>query len=374
MNRAQVLKELAEKLPSCRDDNTKDIKVENCIGYTRVPLGLAGPLTIHGKHGRTVYAPLATLEATLVAGCSRGCKAFQAMGGVKAAVLSEAISRAPVFIFRSVDDALRFYHLVPTLQSSFQTSCEKTSRYARLFQVTPHIIGKSVHVKFSYTCGDAAGQNMVTLATHCACQEFLASEAGKDLGIVDFLVEGQLSSDKKLSWENVKNGRGIEVMVWGSISDAVCQKVLGCSTTRLRSALSKFEGGSMRSGHIGQNINTANILAAMFIACGQDAASVLESGWSHLTADLDEDTKLLSLSLYFPSLLVGTVGGGTQYPTQREALELIGCHGVGKKFALAETIAAFALALDVSTVSAITNDTFAKSHQNLARIPNQVKL
>lgn len=46
----------------------------------------------------------------------------------------------------------------------------------------------------------------------------------------------------------------------------------------------------------------------------------------------------------------------------------------GKKWALAETIAAFALALDASTVSAIANDTFAASHPNLARGLRQSKM
>jgi NADP-dependent 3-hydroxy-3-methylglutaryl-CoA reductase len=374
MDRTQNLEKVAEALPSCRNKDTKDIKVENCVGFTQVPLGLAGPLTIHGKSKRTVYGPLATVEPTLVASCSRGCKAFQAMGGIKVEALSEGLSRAPVFTFRTVDDALRFYHHVPTLQSSFNTSVEKTSRYARLVEVAPHVIGRTVHVKFRYTCGAAAGQNMVTIATHRACQDFLASTASKDLGITDFQIEGQFSSDKKLSWGNVKDPRGVEVIAWGSLSDSVCQAILGCDTTRLRSVISKFEDGSTRNGQMGQNINTANVMSAMFISCGQDAASVVESGWVHLTADLDEETKVLTLSLYIPSLLVGTVGGGTHYPSQRESLELIGCYGDGKKWALAETIAAFALALDASTVSAIANDTFASSHQNLARGPRQSKM
>jgi hydroxymethylglutaryl-CoA reductase len=71
---------------------------------------------------------------------------------------------------------------------------------------------------------------------------------------------------------------------------------------------------------------------------------------------------VLTLSIYILSLLVGTVGGGTHYPSQRESLELIGYYRDGKKWALAEIITAFALALNVSTVSAIANDTFAVSH------------
>ena len=125
--------------------------------------------------------------------------------------------------------------------------------------------------------------------------------------------------------------------------------------------------GSIRNGQIGNNINTSNVMAAMFIACGQDAASVLEGVFSHLTMDYDELSKDLTISVYFPSIPVGTVGGGTGYSTQREALELLGCLGEGKKWALAETIASFAMALDLSTLSAMANDTFSNSHKKFAR-------
>jgi hydroxymethylglutaryl-CoA reductase len=91
------------------------------------------------------------------------------MGGINVTALSEGLSRAPVFIFRTVNDALQFYYRVPTLKPLFDASSDKTSRYARLIEVTPHIIGRTVHIKFRYTCGDAAGQNMVTIATHRAC-------------------------------------------------------------------------------------------------------------------------------------------------------------------------------------------------------------
>jgi hydroxymethylglutaryl-CoA reductase len=120
-------------------------------------------------------------------------------------------------------------------------------------------------------------------------------------------------------------------MAWGTLSDTVCREILGCNTTRLRSVIARFEDSSTRNSQIGQNINTANIMAVMFISCGQDTASVFESGWSHLTTDLDEETKVLTLSLYILSLLVGTVGGGTYYLSQREFLELIGCYRDRKK-------------------------------------------
>jgi hydroxymethylglutaryl-CoA reductase len=199
IDRTQNLERAAEKLLSCRNEDIKDIKIENYISFIRVPLGLAGPLTIYGESKRTVYAPVATVELTLVASCSRGCKAFQATGGIQVTTLSEGLSRAPVFIFRTVNDTLQFYYRVPTLKYLFDTSSNKTSRYTRLIEVTLHIISRTVHVKFRYTCGDTAGQNMVTIATHRACQDFLDSISSKDLGIVDFQIEGQFLSDKKLS-------------------------------------------------------------------------------------------------------------------------------------------------------------------------------
>ena len=68
-----------------------------------------------------------------------------------------------------------------------------------------------------------------------------------------------------------------------------------------------------------------------------------------------------------PALIVGTVGGGTNLPTQRECLEMIDCAGVRKSGRLAEIICGFCLALDLSTASAITSGQFASAHERLGR-------
>jgi NADP-dependent 3-hydroxy-3-methylglutaryl-CoA reductase len=351
-----------------RTQNTaQNIRVENLVGFAQVPLGLAGPLTIHGETQRNkVYAPLATVEPTLVASCSRGCKAFEASGGIHAIVLSEGMCRAPVFRFASPLDAVSFYRLLPKLEDELRLMAESTSRFAKLQRVVPHLFGRDVHVRFVYTCGDASGQNMSTIATHKACQTLLDTR-GAELKIKDFQLEGQLASDKKLSYIHLYEPRGVQVFVWGVLSDDICRSVLGSSAARIHDAIMIAQQGAIRAGMIGSNINVVNVFTAMFIACGQDAASVLESGWAQLNSEFDVDKKELTLSLFIPSLLIGSVGGGTMYATQREALEMIKCAGQGRKWALAETMAAFALALDISTVSAMADDTFAKSHERLAR-------
>ncbi|KAF1350509.1 substrate-binding domain of hmg-CoA reductase [Lizonia empirigonia] len=273
------------------------ITIENFAGFVRVPVGLAGPLKIQGSENTNAefIAPLATVEPTLV------------------------------------------------------------SRYARLQTLTPHVIGSNVHLKFDYFCGDAAGQNMVTIATQVACDRFLATDAARDLGVEDFVIEGELASHKKASWGN--EPRGVQVVAWGELSNSECEEVLRCSTERLYTVFMWAKEGQTRNGQLGSNINTANIVAAMFIACGQDAGSVAEASWSHLTAELDWATKKLKLSLFFPSLPVGV----------KASLELLRCQGPGTKRRLAGLVACFALALDISTLAAIASGHFAQSHERLAR-------
>ncbi|KAE8153384.1 substrate-binding domain of hmg-CoA reductase [Aspergillus avenaceus] len=349
-------------------------RVENLVGAVPVPVGLAGPLhVILPGSTENIYAPLATSEATLVASCSRGCKALSRSGGVHFHVLSEGMSRAAVLRFNSPNEAFQFARELPNIEGELARIAESTGRFVRLQKITPHIIGSELHVHFNYTCGDAAGQNMVTIATQAICAWLLESPWRAKFKLKDYMIEGQMASDKKPSWANVKEPRGIAVVSWASLSDTVCQDVLGLTTKKLYQGIRTLQEGGIRNGQHGSNVNTANMLAAIFIATGQDAGSVAEASWSQLTPDYDTESKVLKLSLYFPSLPVGVVGGGTSLDAQRDALNLLGCAepGNGNKGRLAGLIASFALGLDISTVAALSNGTFARSHQQFARGPKE---
>ncbi|KAL2008563.1 hypothetical protein VTN00DRAFT_6757 [Thermoascus crustaceus] len=353
------------------EDETRDVTIENCIGFSQVPLGLAGPLKVEGPENTNdvFYAPLATYEPTLVASCSRGCKAFNLSGGIQFEVLEDAMCRAPVFHFADTGKAVAFARRVPELQAQFAKDAESTSRHARLLKLTPHIIGPRVHVRFDYSCADATGQNMTTIATQKACDEFMNSHLAKELQVQGFLVEGQMAADKKSSWGNViqSPGRGVRVIAWGKITDEACREVLKCSTEELHHSLAIVKDAETRNGQFGSNINVVNVVTAMLIACGQDPACVAEALWSHVTAEYDRETKDLNWTIFIPSLPVGVVGAGTFYGTQKECLELLQCRGPGMKRRLAGLIAAFALALDVSTLSAVTSHGFTSAHERLRR-------
>ncbi|KAH7377144.1 hydroxymethylglutaryl-CoA reductase [Plectosphaerella cucumerina] len=177
----------------------KNIRIENCIGFSKVPLGIAGPLRINSTRGSSsIYAPLATYEPTIIASCSRGCKAFNASGGVHFEVLGDGMSRAPVFTFKDPGHAVVFSREIPTLREKISTWAESTSRHVRLQDMRPTVIGSQVHVLYTYTCDDAAGQNMVTKATQHAC-DMLRRHYGDTFSIQGFFVEGQMASDKKPS-------------------------------------------------------------------------------------------------------------------------------------------------------------------------------
>jgi len=65
--------------------------------------------------------------------------------------------------------------------------------------------------------------------------------------------------------------------------------------------------------------------------------------------------------------VVGTVGGGTHLPTQRECLELMGCYGQGKARKFAEICGAVVLAGELSIAAALSAGHFTHAHQKFGR-------
>jgi hydroxymethylglutaryl-CoA reductase (NADPH) len=122
------------------------------------------------------------------------------------------------------------------------------------------------------------------------------------------------------------------------------------------------------SGTIGVQGHYANGLAALFIACGQDAACVSEAAVGVTRLEIDgEGDGFLYASVTLPNLIVGTVGGGTGLPSQRACLEIAGLAGPGKARAFAEVCAALVLAGELSITAAFCAHEFTQAHARLAR-------
>ncbi|MFW7380664.1 MAG: hydroxymethylglutaryl-CoA reductase [Oligoflexus sp.] len=341
--------------------------VENFIGAVQVPVGLAGPLLFHGKDVQgLVSAPFATSEGALVASACRGSRLLSTAGGVSTLVLAETVHRAPCFNCRSLREAMDLKDFIDKQVPMLKTLVRNASRYAELQEVHCVANGRSLHVIMHFSTGDAAGQNMVTIvADHLA--KWIAKEAHEkgDILIRSYQVEGGMNGDKKVNFYSFLKGRGVRVAAECFIPDHIFRQQMRLEPEVFFEHYQRGLAATVLAGGVGVNVNVANVIAAIFLATGQDVASVHESSVGYLHIEKEKDGLYCCLTL--PSLLIGTVGGGTSLPTQKEALQLLSCEGAGKKHRLAEIIAGFCLALDISTWSAIAAHGFTQAHKTLGR-------
>ena len=371
---AQRLEYLAEQdLPLSEIPETRLLteqlrnNIESLVGSTEIPLGLVGPLLYNnGEQGELVYAVVGTLEGALVASMNRGAKAVSMGGGFSAHMLHQKMIRAPMFTFRNLAESVLFKGWVEKNRAEIGMIAERGSNHAKLIELVTVVVGKSVHVKFVYTTGDATGQNMSTSCTWNATlwmEKTFEEEMG--IEIVSCVVEGNGASDKKVSGFSMSHGRGVHVVAECHIPERVVNLVLRTSSSEVVQSFNASLAITQLDGMVGYNVNVANAIAAIFVATGQDLGSLHESCCGIFNVEKTDDGIYLAVNL--PTLVIGTVGGGTHLPCQREALELMGCYGSGKLPRFASLIAGFTLALEISTYAAVVSGQFAKAHEKLGR-------
>ncbi|MBL58027.1 MAG: hypothetical protein CMP61_12645 [Flavobacteriales bacterium] len=346
-----------------------DIKnnIESNVGGVEIPVGLVGPLLFNRKEdSEYVHTLVGTLEGALVASMNRGAKCISMSGGFDAHVIHQKMVRTPMFIFNQLSDSIVFKNWIDRNFLVIKKVAESHSNHAVLESILPYVVGKSVHLKFVFTTGDASGQNMTTACTwHSVLwieNEFKKNHA---IEIVHCVIEGNGASDKKVSQFSILHGRGIHVIAEAHLREEIIQKVLRTSSDDIVRCFNQSIAMSKIDGMVGYNINVANAIAGIFSATGQDLACIHESSCGVLNVEKTDDGLYLSLNL--PSLVIGTIGGGTHLSKQKEALNLMGCYGNGKVNRFAQLIAGFALSLELSTYAAIVSGQFAKAHEKLGR-------
>jgi hydroxymethylglutaryl-CoA reductase (NADPH) len=339
--------------------------IENYIGTAKVPVGLAGPLPVHGDHARgEFYIPLATTEGSLVASYNRGMRVIRESGGCRVKIFEDHMERAPVFRFTSLAEAETFTRWLEDNREIMDAAVSRTTSHGRLTEVDIFNLGRNVYVRFGFYTGDAAGQNMVNLATSQVCRDIMGAYPGWD-AVESFNLASKFCSDKKYSQINVLKSRGKKVTAEVDIPDEVLRERLRTSSGTV---LDNFLSGTLSAlyaGCVSNGFHAANGIAALFIACGNDPANVAESHVDIL--DLRPTEGGLYFGVTLPSLIVGTVGGGTNLPTQSECLNILGCKGDGNGPKFAEIVTAVVLAGEISLVGAITSDEWVGAHEKLGR-------
>ena len=345
------------------DPATTAGNIENFIGVAQVPLGLIGPLLVNGEHAQgEFYVPMATSEGTLIASYNRGARLLRESGGVKVTVVDDAMQRAPVFIFNDAREAREFGVWVEQNFEEIAAQAETTTSSGKLRNIEQYAAARMRYLRFNFTTGDAAGQNMVGKATFVACEWIMKTYPG----IQRYMLSGAMDTDKKHSQINTLHSRGKRVVAEVVIPNALLEKVMGVSAEVLFKSRQISQVGSFMAGSSSTGAHAANGIAAVFIATGQDAANVAESSSSIVYADIN-DAGDYYLSITLPSLIVATYGGGTGLPTQQECLNILDCNGAGKVHKLAEIIGATVLAGEVSLMSAVVAGDWVTSHDALGR-------
>jgi hydroxymethylglutaryl-CoA reductase (NADPH) len=340
---------------------------ENMIGTVQVPVGVAGPVLVNGSCASGQYwLPLATTEGALVASVNRGCSAITKAGGADVRIIHDGMTRAPVFATKNVAHAVQVGDWVKAHYDELKAAAESTTSHGKLTDIVTFVTGTSVYVRMEFDTKDAMGMNMVTIAS-AKVADMIAQGTGARL----IALSGNMCTDKKPAAINGIMGRGRSVVAGIALTHEQIKTIFKTDAQSLFEVnYRKNLVGSARAGAMGFNAHAANIVAAMFIACGQDAAHAIDGSTCITTVDQTETGAYVSVTL--PSLPVGTVGGGTGVDTQQECLRLLGVAGSGtppganaKK--LAEIIGAGVLAGELSLLGALAAQHLARAHQQLGR-------
>jgi hydroxymethylglutaryl-CoA reductase (NADPH) len=340
---------------------------ENMIGAVQVPVGVAGPLRVSGEYATgDYYLPLATTEGALVASVNRGCRAISEAGGAEVRILRDGMTRAPAFAAKSVIHAAEIARWVTDHIDILRAEGEATTAHGKFLEIVPYVAGTTVFLRIMFDTKDAMGMNMVTIAS-----EKIAERVELETGARLIALSGNMCTDKKPAMINAILGRGKSVVAGVHLSGEQIHDIFKTNADTLASVnYRKNFVGSARAGSLGFNAHAANIIAAMFIACGQDPAHVVEGSNTMTTAEISGDGVYIAVTI--PSLQIGTVGGGTGIATQQECLRILDVAGGGepagthaKKFA--EIIAAGVLAGELSLLGALAAGHLARAHKSLGR-------
>ncbi len=346
-------------------EKAADKNCENMIGAVQIPIGIAGPLKIDGDDFKNeYYIPLATTEGALVASVNRGCKAITLSAGAKVIVENIGITRGPVFETSGLIESFLLKKWLNEHFTDLKNIAKNLSAHLTLLNLDTSIVGRNVFIRLYFDTKDAMGMNMVTFATE-KLAEFIEEKTQSRC----ISLAGNFDIDKKPAWLNFIKGRGKKVWAEVVIKRKIIEEVLKTTPEKIHEVtVKKCMLGSALSGSLGFNAHFANVIAGIFLATGQDGAHITEGSLGITSTDIIGGD--LYITVYLPDLVIGTVGGGTGLPSQKEALDILGISGGndGKNsMRFAAIIGATVLAGELSLLSSLSEGSLAYAHRKLAR-------
>lgn len=334
-----------------------------------IPMRFIGPVRIISNEvDEDVSIPLATLESPLWPSTHRGARVCTQAGGIRATLIDERMTRSVLLEADSAAEVYQAWQHLQNQKATLQALIGETSRFAQLIDMNMQIVGSILFLRFEFSTGDAAGHNMVTLASDRILNWILNSYP--HLRYVS--ISGNYCCDKKVSAVNGILGRGKNVVAEVTISRALCQRFLKTTPEKIvdlnikKNLLGSIVSGGLRTA----NAHFANMLLGFYLATGQDAANIVEGSQGMVFAEVRGEDLYFSVTL--PNLIIGAIGSGKTHNYVRENLAVLGCleqrePGVNAR-RLAIIAAAAVLCGELSLLAAQTNPgELMRSHVQLER-------
>uniref|UniRef100_A0A8C0E9I5 3-hydroxy-3-methylglutaryl-coenzyme A reductase n=1 Tax=Bubo bubo TaxID=30461 RepID=A0A8C0E9I5_BUBBB len=290
-------------------------------------------------------------------------------GGASSRILADGMTRGPVVRLPTACQAaeVKVWLESPEGFKIMKEAFDSTSRFARLQKLLISLAGRNLYIRFQSGTGDAMGMNMISKGTEKALARL--NEEFPDLQVI--AISGNYCTDKKPAAINWIEGRGKSVVCEAVIPAKVVREVLKTTTEDIVEVnINKNLVGSAMAGSIGgYNAHAANIVTAIYIACGQDAAQNVGSSncitLMERTGFTNED---LYISCTMPSIEIGTVGGGTNLLPQQACLQMLGVQGASQDNPgenarqLAKIVCATVMAGELSLMAALAAGHLVRSH------------
>jgi hydroxymethylglutaryl-CoA reductase (NADPH) len=334
-----------------------------------IPLRKIGPVKIIGLEvNDEVHVPLATYETPLWPSTNRGAKISRLAGGIRTVVVDDRMTRS---ILLEAPDAVQAFQCVESLrgrQNELKAIASQTSHYAQFLEFHSQITGNLIFLRFAFSCGDASGHNMTTNASQSLVDWILTQYPHLEY----VSLSGNYCTDKKATAVNGILGRGKNVIAEILIPKDIVEKVLHTTPARIanlnvkKNLIGTINAGGIRTA----NAHFANVLLALYLATGQDAANIVEGSQGITHAEVRGEDLYFSVTV--PNIIVGTVGNGKHLEFVQENLRAMGClekrpSGANAR-RLAIITAATILCAELSLLAALTNShELMRAHIDLER-------
>ncbi len=319
--------------------------------YATIPQQVIGPIKINGNINSEITVPLATYESPLWPSVNRGAKITRLSGGLNTVVVKDCMTRS---VLLEADDSIIAAQCALKIKqnlSNLKNIVLETSKYAKLEDLNIQQVGNLLFIRFEFYTADASGHNMATKSSDKLLEYILA-----EFKVLKYVsISANYCTDKKVSAVNGILGRGKYVIADCVIPREICIKHLKTTPEKIVDLNIKKNliGTNIAGGLRSANAHFANMLLAIYLATGQDAANIIEGSQGITYAEVINNNLYFSVTL--PNIIVGTIGNGKDLSFVKDNLELMGCLGQNTAARLAQIVAATVWCGEISLLAAQTN-------------------